>query len=696
MGKKANTTIRFFYTITSILYSILLFFFYQKYVPLIRPFQLALAPVLFIIFLITSFKVEWGVLGFIFAFPLINNLPYFFGIYGHIPHAPTALVLFLFFFLGWLVNRSFADQKINTHHPVFRPLFLLSLVILISGIITFFRYANFWPFLSPRIYELICNVNGVSSGGAIMSGVFNSLNYLSGMAFFIVIFHTLSSRPILKKIFVALSISIVISLLFSFVQKYHSLNFGNTPFWVAAGQINSTFKDPNSFGACLSAFVLLFLGVSFFSSKYLRLYLFAMVIIALFVSLFIGSRSSFLGMMISLAVFLFLVLFSLDWGVKRKLRLALFLSLILIIVIASAFIFFKESNLIWRLRWSLESLSNKDSANVLFTGKINLWTIACQMIADYPLTGVGLGAFIIELPNYAKLMGFPHEATDSAENYFFQAGSELGIIGLFLLFWLFVEIFRQMQRTWKHVPSDSKYRFILIGAGAGLTSLFINYLFHSYIGSYEVNYTFWLLVGLIFSLGTRTGPEDMDKRWKAANSPERSIHWSNWLKALGVILALIYSAVHLWNSTHSLSLKNRTKLLGIKQDFGFYQSEKAKEGMNFRWTREYGGLTVQIKKPVMRIPILASHPDIQRRPVKVRVYLVKEFFKKKKLLKEILLTQSAWQTYEFYLPDEAGQEVILLFEVSRTWNPLKWLGTPDPRNLGVAIADIELKDEPGI
>jgi uracil DNA glycosylase len=39
-------------------------------------------------------------------------------------------------------------------------------------------------------------------------------------------------------------------------------------------------------------------------------------------------------------------------------------------------------------------------------------------------------------------------------------------------------------------------------------------------------------------------------------------------------LFLIFCGLHLWNSTHSLSLKNRTEKFEIKQDFGFYQPEK--------------------------------------------------------------------------------------------------------------------------
>ncbi|MDH7512870.1 MAG: hypothetical protein QHH14_07990 [Clostridiales bacterium] len=51
--------------------------------------------------------------------------------------------------------------------------------------------------------------------------------------------------------------------------------------------------------------------------------------------------------------------------------------------------------------------------------------------------------------------------------------------------------------------------------------------------------------------------------------------------------------------------------------------------------------------------------------------------------------------YEYSLPEKVGQEITLLFKVSRTWNPLKTTGARDPRNLGVAIGEITFHDASG-
>lgn len=130
------------------------------------------------------------------------------------------------------------------------------------------------------------------------------------------------------------------------------------------------------------------------------------------------------------------------------------------------------------------------------------------MIKDYPLSGVGLGAYIIELPNYYKNDKDmprpdiqPFRRIDTAENYFLQLGAELGLVGLAVCFWLFWLIFKQMRRSLgANGEPDRLSKYIRLGASAGIISLLVNFLFHSYIGSFEIQYTFWFLVALIFRL----------------------------------------------------------------------------------------------------------------------------------------------------------------------------------------------------
>lgn len=303
------------------------------------------------------------------------------------------------------------------------------------------------------------------------------------------------------------------------------------------------------------------------------------------------------------------------------------------------------------------------------------------MMKDYPFSGVGIGAYIIELPNYGKIYkGRYRKWVDSAENYFLQAGSEFGVLGLFFSLWIFWEIFKQIKRSIGAHRFHGRWKYIQIGISCGIISLFLNFFVHTYIGSYEIKYTFWLLVALIFSLN------------RIEKEPEERKHFSKKAKTLIILLMAFYGGVHLWNSAHSLSLKSQTEKLDLQQNFGLYKKEITEDGREFRWIKSYGGMTIKIKKPIIQIPLLASHPDIRRNPVKVKIWLIKEFFKQKKLLDEISIKEPHWKTYEYHIPEEFHKQLILLVKVSRTWNPLKTLGTPDPRNLGVALGKIRFKD----
>ncbi len=653
-------------------------FFYYKYVPLAKPFQAALIPILLIIVLITALSVEWGALFFIFSFPLINNLPYLFGITPDIPHAPAALVLALAFFFGWLINKLFFGHKFKEDFPITRPLLLLSLIVLASAIITVFRYANFFPFGPSGIHDLVVNVNSVRAGGAIMSTVFTSLNYLTGFALFFILVNSFKDQKAGRRIFIALSLALFISLVFAVVQRHISIKIGNTPFWVAKSQINSTFKDPNSFGAFLSACFPLLLGVALSYRGKLRPFCWGLMVLTIYVFPWTGLRSGFLALLISLIVFFLLAMASSRISKKKKIALAATFIVVVVFFLVAVFAAQTQTILAKRLSWSLKIVRGDISLAELFTEKLRLWRIALSMVKDYPLTGVGVGAYIVELPNYSKLMEYPHRWTDSAENYFLQVGSELGLIGLFLLLWLFYEIIRQMKKIWKQPEKVNLGprggAFVAIGIISGILSLGVNFIFHSFIGGFEIIYLLWLLTALIFILSS------------AKQISTERVGLSPKFKLTCLVVVLAFSATHLWNSAHSLSIQSRTEKLGLEQDFGLYSPEKDERLFSFRWAKEKAGLEMEILGPTVVLPVLASHPDLEKHPVRVRLYLADRNYRKKACLKEIILSKREWQEVALDTTEYLGKRVHLMVETNRAWLPSK-LGIPDARKLAVALGE---------
>lgn len=684
------------YVVLSLLVGIGIGIFYYKYVPFVTSFQIALIPVLLTVFLTTIISPTWGTLLFILLFPLINNLPYFFGISEPIPFAPTALLLGLFYLWARLIGSATQGPGSTTFRPIFRPMSLFLVLVMMSALVTFLRYANYFPFRSDNIYELTANIHRVTSGGAIMSVIFTALSYLTGIGVFLSFIMSLNSSLLVRRAIMALALGAGISLLFAGYQHFWNLTLGNNPISISHGLINGTFKDAMSFGAYLAIMAPLMLCAGFGSRKAMRAVFGGLFFFSSFMILFTGSKSGFLILLFMVMIVVIISISPLGKqrgmperkeNIRKKFPgVTFFASLVIVGLIILFGIAHKDaliktissSSTIERIK---AVVSNPALDNILVVRGNASWPLAAAMIKDYPLSGVGIGGYIIEISNYAQEKNITIGIPESAENSTLQIGSELGLIGLIAAAWIFWEIMRHILGLFKAKPSSSSDRYLIIGLTGGILAFVLISFVHTFIWSYEIKYMFWLMVGLLFCLKPQ----------------ERRAEKPRWFKrkeiVAGLILATAFSAIHFWNSTHSLSLESRTMKYDLNREFGLDKLEKTADGREFRWTREYGGIPVKLEKPALLLPIHASHPDIQQKPIHIKFYLVEDFFKHKTFLKEITLLRNEWQDVALSVPPEnIGQEAILLLKINRTWNPLKTKGVPDPRNLGVAIGKIEFRN----
>lgn len=672
-------------------------FFYYKYVPLVPGFQVILAPVLTAVFLATLSATKHGVAALVFTLPLINNLPYFFGINENIPHAPAALMLVLAFGFGLAARKAILPGRAvmpGRPIPLWRPMAWLSVLVILSAAVTLFRYAGFFPFRSDGILELVVNANDVRAGGAIMSTAFNSLSYLAGFLFFAAVYRAADSRVFAEKLLKILAVAVFLSLVFAAVQKVYAPGLGNTPFWEKLGQINGTFKDPNSLGGFLAAFVPIALGLALSTRRGTKILCFSVAALALAVFPEAGSRSSLVAMAAGLALFIGAAVFRA--GGKGRASRYRRRAVAVVLILAVAVLGFFGSNLHKRLSWSAEALTGKLPLRHFFNYRLTLWSSALRMMTAYPLTGVGLGAYIIELPNTLAGDGILHPNTDSALNYFLQVGAELGLPGLILVLWIFGRLARRMVRTIRRPPGEVRAGFQALGVAAGLATFLISFLFHSYIGSFEVILFFWLLAALLFRLTDE--PEDAPSAGRdpgrgadgdARGTPRGGGSWKGRRRAavaagLGV---LVFGAVHLRNSLGPLSIEERTEKFGWTQDFGFYSRERNDRGFDFRWSGARAGLALRNLGAPLIIPVTAMHPDIADRPVTIRIYLADRRFRRTLLLLEYVQRNKEWSEMDILLPGPERRMVYLVLEPGRTWSPRRELGVPDSRELGFAMGD---------
>lgn len=702
-----------FCLISFILYTAGLVLFYFRYVPLVPAFQTSILPFLFAVFILTAVDVRKGVLLFTFLFPLINGLPYFFNIYEPFPHAPAALVLFLFFFWGFLAERLIrvvtpsknmapSPPLVSGARSILGLMALLSIVMAFSFVITFQRYANFFPFLTDSIYELQTNTYGVTAGGAIMSVVFNTLSYVSGYAFFYILIRVIDSRDYLKKIIVIFCAVTSLSYVFALFQHFINLNLGNNPLSIYVGSINATFKDGLSFGAFVSMAVPLLLGMAMAFPGRLRVFSLALAAVSLYLIFFTASKTAFICLGIGLIAMIPTSWYYLKsrWGLARPMRKRWILAAALGALVIMGGLLLGERPIVKEIRNSktltrIEANWNAASLKNILAGREDtLWRAAWLMIKRHPLAGTGIGSYIIESSNYAALGKFDIGTPESAENYLLEIGAELGAIGTALALGIFVTLIWRIAVGRRALSRHDRWRPVFAGGSVSLLGFFVNLQFHTYVQSYEIHYLFWMIAAIVTALSagiTETGDADRRKPEEPRIEREETTGRQRWLLAGKIAVAailLVFVASQIWDSTHSLSLKNHTKIFSWEQDFGLDKPEKTPDGREFRWSKDVAAITVKFENREAVVPLHASHPDIAEKPVTVKIYLVSGFFRKLTLLSAVKLADPGWKNVTLSLPKVNGEDARLLIKVDRTWNPQKTLGVPDPRNLGVAVGKI--------
>ncbi len=678
----------------TVVYVLAYFLLYYKYVPRIFAFQFVLVPVVLIIVVCTTLSLRAGTFLVLFLIPVSSSLPYFFGLGGFNP----LFFVFYAYVLGFLIHQVRRPGHLKIVNPLFFPILGASIVIMLSALITLWRYTNFFPIFMTSIQEFAVNVLNVSSGEAIRRVLFDSLNYLAGFIWFIILVSVLKTKNTIQKAVFCLAISTVLSFMFGFYQVFKDIELGNTSFFINLDRANALFADPNALGVYIVMTIPVFFGLIFSIKRSLMWVMVLATLSGVFLMPHVGSRSGFFGLILATGFFILFALIPVTDLQKDKLpivkkRLVFVLFSVVILVFFAYWInVSKRGTLYKRLTKNIGVIFQSNWKDEILPSRQLLWPSALHMIKDFPLSGVGVGSFTCELPNFYKKYNTVRIApisfyqntsshdviVDSSGNFYLQVASELGLIGLFFFFWIFYGILKQIYRSNFKQKRESGFFYLNAGISSGIMAMFVIFLFGAHTLSFEILLTFWLFVGMLFSF-----------------SPARDT--SGNIKKFQIITAclfiLIFAGMFTWNSFHELSLQSRTEKFELVQEFGFYQVEKMGE-QEFKWTEGKAGFSVKVKKPHLVIPLIASHPDIQRNPVEVKIFILGSLFKGKRLLDDIVLKDSSWHEYRHDLSHAIRENILLLFEVNRTWSPSEMLGTSDSRELGIGVGTLMFCDDP--
>jgi len=564
--------------------------------------------------------------------------------------------------------------------------------------ITFWRYTNFFPFYLTTVHDLAVNVLNVSSGEAIRRVVFDSLNYLAGFIWFLILLNILPLKSMMKRIIICLAISTTLSFGFGLYQAYVNMNLGNTSFFIAIRRVNAFFTDPNALGVYMSLVIPLFAGAFLFFKRSWKWLFIAVIVVGLVLFPHAGSRSGFFGLLIALIVFAVIIVSphirNRTGKVRFKQKFMVYVSIgILAVCLLSVFVLSNKEGILYeRISESLSAVSKSGEQDAIFRSRHFLWPSSLHMISNFPLSGVGVGAFTCELPNYYKkydifsILPFSfyqkssshNVPVDSAGNLYLHISSEMGLIGLFIFMWIFFLILKQLYLFPIKTKQISNVTYLYAGISASLLGMFVIFVFGVHTLNFEIQLTFWLIVGLLYAIS-----DSKSALLKGRRIPKMAF----------LTLVLIFALSHGWNSSHELSLRERTNKFSLDQRFGVYEMESM-DGREFQWTKRKAGISFSVEKPFFLVPVIASHPDIQQNPVRAKISVTKDLFSGIKFLDEIVLYNNSWENVHLDLSEYVGHDVLLYFDISRTWNPKDILGTFDPRDLGIGIGEFCFKSQP--
>ena len=692
-----------------------------------------------ILFLISIYNIKIALYFFIYLMPLLNFIPYIFGV----SYYPIILFLFFSLFLGFIINKSINyDLEISKNKFLFLNnkiklvIFIIFIILCISIIFEIFRYSNFFPFFTQHYYNLNVNINGLKSNDAIIIVIGFFFNYVSGLAFLFLIFSIIDNFEDIKDIVKTIALSTYFYFIIIIIQRFFNPRFGNFEPWISSARLNGTFTDPNSLGSYTVLILpIIFAAIFYYKKWYFKLFLCFSFIIVFFSLLLSGSRSALVGILISVFIFLIYGLIKFIKIVKytRKYKKIIYIiSLILVIIIILSSILFvfgtnnkikshlKSSSIVSRLNETIQTAISSykrdgliESIKSISNYRYILWQRAFQMGKDYIITGVGVGAYIIELPDYHWRYNRGFLQVDYPGNYYLQLFSELGIVGLFLFLFLFYLVLKESLIFLKRKENNEKKEFtnndiLYLGLFASFLSMILILIFGSHTNNIEVQFFFWMIIGLLLIIPIIIKEKKQISLIKLSNGNKlllkngnysgiiikNNLRNENFLgitltqKFLISLIILIFAGNFLWSSYSNLSIfikQDKSGWVDVKtsNSFGFYSPEDGSRN-GPRFTNKEAGLSLKKEGEFLTFALKAKNPDINTNPLYVKIFI------DYKLLTQIKLNDSNWHKLTINLKDNHFRYVTVTLINSRTWVPKQFDKTSnDSRQLGVMISSFE-------
>lgn len=369
-----------------------------------------------------------------------------------------------------------------------RPTFLLGVIVLIGAVSYFFKVLLGKRTFSFGMMDLAVTALALlylSSCFFTFGGKESVIRALTALVLLLGYFLTanlLSSRRILRHAITTLTTSATLVAIIGLIQQIGGRAIANwldnSAYDYIAGRITSVFENPNVLAVYL-ILVLPFTAAGFLQRGRTggRMLFFLSFALCMGAIVYTWSRGAWLGVILSLALFLFACHPATAY---------------LLIPALAAFPIMMATPIGLRLS-SITSLTDSS-----ISYRLGIWRGALNMAGDHILGGVGVGesAFRAFYPYYA-LSGI--EGATHTHNLTLQLLCEFGIVGP-LLFLAFLFLFFQCVLTHQKEETDDSFRLYSIAAACGVFAVLINGIFDYVFYNSRVFFLFFVVVGIAVAL----------------------------------------------------------------------------------------------------------------------------------------------------------------------------------------------------
>jgi len=321
-----------------------------------------------------------------------------------------------------------------------------------------------------------------------------------------------------------------------------------------------------------------------------------------------------------------------------------------------------QNPLVKRLQHFTQRLSMSKSERIVDRREWQ-WKQAITMWKDYPFTGIGVGAFPIEISNY-NLKTSMETPVDNAWNQYLHWLSETGIVGIVFWLWFYISFIGIVIKGIKS-KGLSALNPSVISVISVLAALQFLYIFGAHLQAPEVSVAAAVFSSFLLMFFYDT------------NLKRSKIKKADIVVLLIVAILIFIAQGH--NSLNSLSYDSIHKRYKLPYDFGFYNVERWNDQFDYKWTQKFSGQKIIIpkNKKIILLNIATIDPNTsEQNPKNITVKL------NGKYLDTLEINNPDWHNYQIYTFSASTKLSELTFECDKTWQPPN--ETP-PRQLGFAL-----------